>query len=136
MGCRRTALVQLLILEWLHTQLVQVCYFWTANVNTDITKALSQTQNTWSVFLRGSNKKLCNFLANLKLDHLRIIIYAYLLKLKRLVLIYTHFETLWQIRHHYWIIVFIVPGLTSALCIDRATHFLIKLPMLLYANSF
>ena len=66
-------------LEYQHAQLVQLCYFlgfamaqlvqastvWRYVINTDGTKALSQTQNTTSCFLRGSNKKLNTILSQI-----------------------------------------------------------------------
>jgi len=83
-------------LEYQHAQLVQLCYFLGCAmaqlvqpaqfdayvINTDDTKALSQTQTHNKWFLRGSNKKLRYFVANLKLDYFRII-YANFLGLKK-----------------------------------------------------
>ena len=91
--------------KYQHTQLVQLCYFlgfamaqlvqastvWRYVINTDGTKALSQNK-TLKQFLGGSNKKLRYFVANLKLDHSRIICANFLGP--KIVLIYTLFATL------------------------------------------
>ena len=83
----------MLFLSSAFPQLVQTAQFAICAVNTDGTKALCQTQNTRSCCLRDSKKKLRYFVANLKLDQLRIIL-SFIRAEKGLVLIYTLFATL------------------------------------------
>ena len=77
-------------------QFVPPAQFAACAINTYCTKALSQTQNTRSYCFRCLNWKLRNFVANLKLDHLRIIC-ANLEGWKRACAIFIRFLQFWAV---------------------------------------
>ena len=62
--------------KYQHVQLVQMCYLWVVHVH-NLCRQHSFCKCNWhrwhsNFFLRGSNKKFCYFVANLKLEYLRL----------------------------------------------------------------